>query len=60
MGPVSPGSEKLLAVFATDRGLNALKSARVVFVDGTHDTAPKPFCQIFAFLASVTINYNVK
>lgn len=42
-------SEKMIAIFASDRSLEILKKAEIISVDGTFGTAPAPFYQIFVF-----------
>lgn len=44
---MEPGSEQLMAVFASDRSLQLLSTARVLAVDGTFFTCPLPFTQLY-------------
>jgi len=46
-GPPRDGSNKKMAVFASDRGLEILSRTNCVALDGTFKTSPPPFLQLF-------------
>lgn len=46
-GPVSSGAKEILAIFASDFGIEILAKAEIIYCDGTFATAPAPWCQIF-------------
>jgi len=52
-GPVEDGSKEMMAIFASDHAIDILEKAHVISVDGTFDTAPAPFCQIFVVIAQL-------
>lgn len=47
-GPVTEASEKKIAIFASDRGLSILTKGRILSMDGTFHTSPRPFVQLYA------------
>lgn len=56
-GPVQEGSEEMMAVFASDRSLELLKTAKIVAADGTFATMPKPFLQLFVLQVKMIFDY---
>ena len=51
MGPVKEGGEELIAIFASEFGVEMLQKAPVIAVDGTFSTCPTPWCQLFVLQA---------
>jgi hypothetical protein len=45
-GPVDGNNKKMLMIFASDSGIEALRRASTISVDGTFSTAPPPFVQV--------------
>ena len=58
LGPVTEGGTELIAIFASDFGLELLKKAPVIAVDGTFQTCPVPWCQLFVLQAVITRTYS--
>lgn len=44
---------RLMAIFASDEGLELLANAKELAMDGTFDSSPKPFKQIFVIQVGV-------
>ena len=51
---MAEGGKELIAIFASDFGLDLLKKAPVIAVDGTFQTCPVPCCQLFVLQAVIT------
>ena len=53
LGPVKEDGEELMAIFASEFGIEMLKKAPIIAVDGTFSTCPSPWCQLFVIQAVV-------
>ena len=50
---------KRMIAFASDEGLEILSNGNVCFVDGTFDSAPKSFTQLFSIHCYVSSSVNL-
>ena len=48
-----PVEQKIMMVFISDLGKSILAKAEIIYADGTFDTAPRPFSQIFFFMGQI-------
>jgi hypothetical protein len=52
-GPVEGNPKQMLMVFASDSGVQVLRRAETISVDGTFTSCPPPFVQVFIIMASL-------
>ena len=49
-----PEGQEIMAIFASNFGIEMLRQSKVIFVDGTFQTCPTPFKQLFILMAQLT------
>ena len=52
-GPVVEGGKETLAIFASESGIDLLRKATVIAVDGMFTTCPVPYYQLFILQAQI-------
>jgi len=57
-GPVKDDGEEIMALFASEFGIHLLKQATTISADGTFQTCPAPFCQLFVLQAQLVRGKN--
>jgi len=54
-GPVEEGELETMAIFASDTGLEILGKAKILAMDGTFLTSPRPFTQLFVIQVNICL-----